>query len=85
MQDYEIRKAFAAFKVDTPTLEPLPVEASTKPTAIRSGRLNYTQVGVCPYCNQPMSKTIACNQEVYVCKDDRFVSPLANDAASEAQ
>lgn len=71
----DIQKAFSRFitpkKIEAFTdspVEKLPVVA----------KLNYTEVGVCPYCKTPMTHTEACGQKVYLCEKDRFVSPLPN-------
>ena len=46
--------------------------------AVRA-RLNYNQIGVCPYCSSVMSKVECCGQTMFVCNSDRFVSPLPNE------
>lgn len=76
-----ISAAFAAFKkVEEQKAEKEPegqdITASSVPVR---AKLNYTAVGVCPYCNRPMSRTMCCEQEVFLCEDDRFVSPLPNE------
>ena len=68
----------AAFKryLTEKTSTPVEVKASaeTKITA----RLDYSKVGVCPYCGTPMGKVLVNDQTQYLCEKDRFVSPLEN-------
>jgi hypothetical protein len=84
MQDFDIKKAFSAFQ-STPLkpIEPVSTTSNSggkmeaKATPV-TGRLNYTEVGVCPYCNEPTKKVECCGQTVFLCESDRFVSPLPN-------
>ena len=79
MKSEEITSAFAAWKkprVAPQKQEETPVVAAASP--IRA-RLNYSAVGVCPYCNQPMDRIECCSQEVFLCESDRFVAPLPNE------
>ena len=93
MNDKDINQAFSAFKstpvqpIDPISTAPIfPVTATelygdvkveAKATPI-TARLNYTEVGICPYCNQPTQKVECCDQIVFLCENDRFVSPLPN-------
>lgn len=45
-------------------------------------KAGYSVVGVCPYCQVPMSRSTCCGQEVYFCKEDRFVAPLPDEGYS---
>ena len=79
MQDFDIKKAFSAFQSTPiqPSSSAAPESIVAKATPI-TGRLNYTEVGVCPYCNEPTKKVECCGQTVFLCENDRFVSPLPN-------
>lgn len=77
MKDADIKNAFAAFQPAVKPVAPAAAEAITAAAPVRA-RLNYTDVGVCPYCNQPTKKTMCCGQEVFLCEQDRFVAPLPN-------
>lgn len=77
MFDHDIKSAFAAFKQEVKPLPPVEVTAASEPVPVKA-RLNYTAVGVCPYCSKPMTKSQACGQTVFVCMDDRSVTPLPN-------
>ena len=73
----DIVSAFA--KVRTQRKQaPVPVEAKVEPKKV-TAKLNFSAVGVCPYCSKPMGRVICCDQEVFLCEDDRFVSPLPNE------
>lgn len=56
--------------------EPKPVTAAVEEKKPITARLQYDSVGVCLYCNKVMGKTMVCGQPMFLCKDDRFVSPL---------
>lgn len=76
----DIQDAFARYRR---TEEPTSVDASIAaaseaPPVVIQARLNYTSVGVCPYCAKPMGRVNCCDQEVFLCESDRFVSPLPN-------
>lgn len=58
------------------------IEAKAEPSRV-TARLNYSVVGVCPYCEKPMGRVNCCDQEVFLCEEDRFVSPLPNDELPE--
>ncbi len=74
----DIDAAFASVtaKVTAPAVPP--VEVKEEPPVAVTAKLRYDVVGVCPYCKKPMGTTEACGQKVYLCNDDRFVSPLPN-------
>lgn len=77
MKDSVIKDAFAPWK-STPQVAPA-VETSVEASATKvTARLNYTSVGVCPYCNQPTTTVECCGQKVFLCEQDRFVAPLPN-------
>lgn len=73
----DIQTAFSRFKPEVKQVVKPAVTAASVPKPVTS-RLNYDVVGVCPYCKKPMGYTEACGQRVYLCSDDRFVSPLPN-------
>ena len=74
----DITSAFAAFR-KTAAVVPSSVEAKTEATPQRVvAKLNYQSVGVCPYCAEPMSRILCCGQEVFLCINDRMVTPLPN-------
>ena len=81
----DITSAFAAFRKEEPkTEEPKKIEAkdtSVRPVSV-TARLNYSAVGVCPYCNEPMGRVECCGQEVFYCEADRNVAPLPNTELS---
>ena len=75
----DITSAFAKFRSQRRTA-PVPVEARSEDTPTKvTARLNFTSVGVCPYCSEPMGRVTCCDQEVFLCENDRFVSPLPNE------
>lgn len=86
MKASDIKNAFAAYHPvqsiapisPTPLIAVPAPYADVKASAPVTARLNYTQVGVCPYCNEPTKKTQCCGQTVFLCENDRFVSPLPN-------
>lgn len=43
-----------------------------------TARLESTQEGVCPYCSNPMRKSLVATGEVWLCEEDRHVVPLRN-------
>ena len=76
----EIEGAFAKYHRE-PAKQPATASAllASVPKQRVSARLNYSIVGVCPYCEKPMGRVTCCDQEVFLCEDDRFVSPLPNE------
>jgi hypothetical protein len=83
----QIESAFAKFRRERPESSveatvPAAIEAAFQPTRVNA-RLNYSIVGVCPYCEKPMGRVNCCDQEVFLCEDDRFVSPLPNEEMPE--
>lgn len=80
----DINRAFAPFLNDNQTTAT--ASASIEAAAVKEvepqektaviAKSGYNAIGVCPYCNNLMDRTIACGQEVYLCRADRFVSPL---------
>lgn len=78
LNDTHLKEAFSKLKpVVLPKETPIAANSEPKPVPV-TARLNYTAVGVCPYCSKPMQKSTACDQVVYVCMDDRSVTPLPN-------
>lgn len=74
----EIKSAFDKFvRLEAAAAPALAEKIEPAPMPIRA-RLNYTSVGVCPYCSKPMGRVVCCEQEVFLCESDRFVSPLPN-------
>lgn len=72
----DIQRAFSRFLIAGVQVK---TEESTSPEKIPVvAKLNYVEIGVCPYCQKPMTFTEACDQRVYLCEKDRFVSPLPN-------
>lgn len=83
----EIESAFAKYRREPSVADKSPVaatnvEAAVRPTLVNA-RLNYRIVGVCPYCEKPMGRVNCCDQEVFLCEEDRFVSPLPNEEMPE--
>lgn len=70
----KITEAFKRFSVESKA-EVAPKDPGEKIVAVR---LDYSKVGVCPYCKKTMSKVTVDDQLQYLCEDDRFVSPLEN-------
>jgi hypothetical protein len=78
MSSSKLNSIFAQYMEPVSTTpEKVEASATETPTPIRA-RLNYNEIGVCPYCSKVMSKTECCGQTMYLCNDDRFVSPLPN-------
>jgi hypothetical protein len=74
----DIKSAFSRF---VPEKKETVIEARTEveeKIPVRA-KLDYSKIGVCIYCSKPMSRVICCDQEVFLCEDDRFVSPLPNE------
>jgi hypothetical protein len=68
----------AAFKRHLAPEAPTPVIAKASGETKITARLDYSKVGVCPYCGTPMGKVRVNDQMQYLCEKDRFVSPLEN-------
>jgi hypothetical protein len=77
----EIVEAFKAFRKETPRESSLPTP-TTSPTPVRA-KLDYSKIGVCIYCKEPMKLSKAVGQTVYFCAKDRYVSPLQDDTFSQ--
>lgn len=77
----EIASAFKAFQREPRVApgNPASVEAKAAEPKKVTARLNYSIVGVCPYCDAPMGRVTCCDQEVFLCETDRFVSPIPNE------
>lgn len=73
----DIKSAFDQFKEPVKTT-PVAIEAKNEEPIRMNARLNFQAVGVCPYCAKPMTRVQCCDQEVFLCEDDRMVTPLPN-------
>lgn len=58
------------------------VEAKASP---ETAKIEYSQEGVCPYCQKAMVRSFAAGQPIHLCRDDRYVAPMSNDVLAKIE
>lgn len=76
LDETRIESAFSLFsRLTKKDEEPAPSES----VDVKSKLLDYSKPDHCIYCGTKMTRSLCCDQPVYVCFEDRYVAPLSNE------
>lgn len=50
-----------------------------------TAKIEYSQEGVCPYCQKAMVRSFAAGQPIHLCRDDRYVAPMSNEVLAKIE